>query len=334
MIQATKWSTQYLIATVLSAMALAFSYEANAQTTGLSGTWILERSVDFDGFVNSPKTDLPPNLQILGDRFLMPRGCVVRLQREPTSMGDIFQNLLKADVTNEEIGAFYQKQFKMEIYQVKASLKNNPKDIACYRGAVDFLQIGESLIAIEGGGQFSFLYKRATTPKNSAGEIPYSQLPFLVSTYETLCSKAIIWSGKKPTGATKRCEPLYFPRIATASSTDTLARLVGHHNYEGSAVGLRSSLTNDYNNPVDSGFSPIFHAFAPKGDITLVYVTDVEGSQSRDAMPGAYLSIRNNKVVSQLNSNCTMGLDYICRETDSTVHYVINGKGEFIQQNR
>ena len=334
MTQATKHPVQYLLALMLSGMALVCNAYAQAQDAGISGTWLLERGTEFDGLVSNPTTDLPPTLQVLGDRFVMPRGCSVRLQRERTSLGTIFLNLLKADVTEGEIETFYQKQFKLNIRQVKESLKNDQKDIKCYRGAMDLLQLDNTLVVVEAGGSLAFLYKRITPIQGAAGEGPYSQLPFRLASYRTLCPKAITWSNRKPVGVTKRCAPLYFPRIAMASSTDAIARLVGHHNYEGPAVGSRGPQTNDYNSPWESGLRPIYQAFPPKGDIAIVHVTDEEGSLSRDAMPGAYLSIRNGKVVSQLNVNCTMELDYVCREVDSAMHYTLNSKGEFVEHDR
>lgn len=333
MTQVTKHPVRVLLATMLSAMALVCSSCAVAQDAGLSGTWLLESGTDFDGFVSNPTTDLPPALQILGDRFVMPRGCVVQLQREPASIGDIFQNLFKADVTESQIEIFYKKQFRLNIREAKAVFRKVPQTAACYRDVGYLLQLGDTLVASEGGGQFSFLYKRIAPAPATGGAKPYSQLPFQITSYEALCPKAISWSGRKPVGVTKRCAPVYSPQIAIANSTDAIARLVGHHNYEGTAIGGRAD-TNDYSDPVASGFRPVYHALPPKGDIAIVHVTDEEGSSTRDALTGAYLSIRNGKVVSQLNSNCTMGLDYVCREMNSTVHYTLNEKGEFVEHIR
>ena len=324
----------FLLVTILSAMALVCNSYAQAQDAGLAGTWQLERATDFDGLVSNLTTDLPPTLQVLGDRFVMPTGCLVQLISQPIAMDRIFQNLLKADASKADIESYYQKQYKLSIQEVRASFRNAPQTAACYREVVYLLQRGDTLVASEGGGQFSFLYKRIAPMQGAAGEGPYSQLPFQITSYDALCPKAITWSNRKPVGVTKRCAPLYFPRIAMASSSDAIARLVGHHNYEGTAVGSRGPQTNDYADPLESGFRPIYHVLPPKEGIAIVHVTDEEGSLSRDAMPGVYLSIRNGKVVSQLNSNCTMGLDYVCREVESAVHYTLNGKGEFIQHDR
>jgi len=334
MTQATKRAMRYLLATMLSAMALVCNSGAHAQDAGLSGTWLLERGTAFAGQVNRPSRQLPTTLQILGDRFVMPSGCSIRLQRQRTSIGDIFQSLFKADVTEGEIETFYQKQFKLDVRQVKESLQNDLKDAKCYRGVMDLLQIDSILVAVEAGGNFSSLYKRIVPAPSMAGAKPYTQLPFQLENYEKLCVKGIEWTDRKPFKGNTSCSPLYFPQVAAANSSDIIARLVGHHNYESPAVGLRESLTNDYTNPVESGFRPVYQVFAPKGALTLVHVTDLQGSSSRDAMPGAYLSIRNGKVVSQLNSNCTMGLDYVCREVDSAVHYTLNSEGEFVQHDR
>ena len=331
MTHATKHTARYLLTTILCAMALVCNACATAQDAGLSGTWLLERGTDFGGLVNRPSRQLPTTLQILGDRLVMPSGCLVRLQRQRTSTGDIFQSLFKADVTDDEIEAFYQKQFKMDIRQVKESLQNDMMDTKCYRGSMNLLQIDNILVAVEAGGNYSSLYKRIAPVTADAKS--YSQLPFQVESYEALCPKGITWSKRKPVSVSKHCGPLYFPRIAMASSTDAIARLVGHHNYEGPSIGRRTP-TNDYTDPVGSGFRPIYHALPPKGDIAIVHVTDEEGSSFRDALPGAYLSISNGKVVSQLNSNCTMGLDYVCRELNSTVHYTLNEKGEFVEHIR
>jgi hypothetical protein len=161
----------------------------------------------------------------------------------------------------------------------------------------------------------------------------YTQLPFKAIAYYELCPKCINWSKHKPVSGTNLCAPLYYPQVAMPNSTDTIARLVGHHNYEGKAVG-GESLTNDYSNPAASGFRPVYQVLPPKGDITLVHVMDLEGDQSRDALSGAYLSIRNGKVVSQLNVNCTMGLDYVCREENSAMYYTIESTGEFVEHVR
>jgi hypothetical protein len=333
MTHATEHLVHYLLAIALSAIALGCNSGAQAQDAGITGTWLLERGADFDGLVKRPTSDLPATLQVLDNRFAMTRGCSVQLLRQPVSLGQIFQSLLKADITKGEIKAFYQKQFKLDIYQVKDSLKNDLNDTTCYRGSMHLLQLDDTLVAVEAGGNFSFFYKRIAPVHSVAGAKQYSQLPFQMASYRALCPKGISWSGHKPLTGTNSCAPLYFPQIATVSATDGIARLVGHHNYEGKAVGGQA-LTNDYTNPVESGFQPVFQVFPPKGDITMVHVTDLEGSSSRDAMPGAYLSIRNGKVVSQLNSNCTMGLDYVCREVDSAVHYTLNSEGEFIQHDR
>jgi len=333
MTHTTKHPAHFLLATMLSAMALVSSSYANAQDASLSGTWLLERGTDFDGIVSKPTTDLPATLQILGDRFVMPRGCSVQLQRGPTPLGDVFQNLFKADVTEGEIETFYRKQFSLNIRDEKVSFRKAPQTAACYRDVGYLLQVGDTLVASEGGGQFSFVYRRVVPVPAPTGAKPYSQLPFQIASYQALCPKGISWSNHKPDASTNLCVPLYFPQIATASTTDGIARLVGHHNYEGKAVGGQA-LTNDYTNPVESGFRPVFLIFPPKGDITVVHVTDLEGSSSRDAMPGAYLSIRNGKVISQLNGNCSMGLDYVCREVANAMYYTLNNNGEFVQHDR
>jgi hypothetical protein len=319
---------------VIGLTLLLISLTAHAQDAGIAGTWLLERATDFDGLVKQPTTDLPAALQILEDRFVLPGSCTVPLKRQRLSMGRTFQNLLKADVTETEIAEFYQKQFNLDLSLVKEDLRIELESAKCFRDITDLLQWGDTLVASDAGGQFAFLYKRAPVTAVSGSSSPYTQLPFDMRVYGELCTKGINWSNHKPLSGTNLCAPLYYPQIATASSTDTIARLVGHHNYEGPAVGLVESMTNDYTNPVESGFRPAYQVLPPKGDITLVHVIDEEGSSSRDAMSGAYLSIRNGKVVSQLNDNCTMGRDYVCRWDDgpnSAVYYTLNSAGEFVQ---
>ena len=335
MTHATKHTMRYLFATILSAMALVFSAHAHAQDAGLLGTWVFERAIDFEGLTKNPTTDLPTTLRILGDHFMMPSRCTVRLQREPASTGDVFQSLYKGDVTEDQIATFYQKQFKLNIRDKKAVFRKAPMTDACYRDVGYLLQLGDTLVASEGGGVFSFLYKRLASIQSAAGEGPYSQLPFWPSSYHLLCPKKNTWAGRKPLAGTKLCAPLFYPLVAKRDSIDAIARLVGHHNYEGPAVGGQDLTANDYDNPVESGLRPVYLVFPPKGDITIVYVTDEEGSQNRDAMSGVYLSIRNGKVVSQLNSSdCTMGLDYKCGYKEGPGHYAVNEKGEFVERQK
>jgi hypothetical protein len=154
-----------------------------------------------------------------------------------------------------------------------------------------------------------------------------SQLPFSVSEYIARCG-ASLPTVKGVPQATARCAPTYFPYVASRRSRGTISKLVGAHAYQ--KGGARND-SEDYNNPVANNLHPVFLVFPPLGDVVLVRVDDVERAEDRDVIKGAYLSIKDGKVVDQLNSNCNFDAEYVCATADKQRKVRLTQTGKFVR---
>ena len=126
--------------------------------------------------------------------------------------------------------------------------------------------------------------------------------------------------------AVKKCAPTYHPYVASKNSRDSLGKIVGAHNY---------SPNGDpdywYSNPVSKGCHPIFLVLPPLKDVILVSVTDMEQGEfyGRDGFAGAYLSIKDGKVVGQIDSHCNFDEKYVCRTSKGLPIAQLLETGEF-----
>lgn len=157
-----------------------------------------------------------------------------------------------------------------------------------------------------------------------------SQLPFSVSNFVNLCEPSISRIKGIPQPSDK-CAPIYYPYTLSKKEDNALAQLIGGHNYL--KGGARHA--DDYDNPSANDLHPTFMIFAPLKDVLLVRVNDLElGKDGRtDSMAGVYLTIKDGKVIDQVNDGCDINAEYFCVGEDGSKQYQLLDTGKFRKLN-
>jgi hypothetical protein len=175
-----------------------------------------------------------------------------------------------------------------------------------------------------------YSFKRAgaeAKPDNARpnGKQKISPLPFSIDKFTAQCDPLI----PRPKGipqTTGKCAPAFYPYVVEKGDQDQIANLVGHHRY----VNGDPKYYQDYDDPVAHGLHPVYMVLPPLKNVTLVRVEDREGNaDQRDMFSGAYLSIKDGKVVDQLNEGCTFLPDYSCVDDRGTKQYRLLESGKF-----
>lgn len=131
---------------------------------------------------------------------------------------------------------------------------------------------------------------------------------------------------KRPISTTK-CAPVYYPYAIYPKDKDPLSVLIGSHKYV--SGGSQNNNAEDYDDPVSNGLHPVFMLLPPLGDVLLVRVEDLEGGEDRDGIGGVFLSIKNGKVVDQLNDDCDWDERYYCSREGKKPRYQLLENGKF-----
>jgi hypothetical protein len=312
------------IAGVAAAILASPAWAADA-----SGTWRFEKSIDYAGKqpLPAPKT---PVLQIANGQAAFSPTCFVKLSKERYLYSTPFQALLQSGVDESKLDGFLVKHLAFPLKSDKDYYEAD-LDADCNAPMREFLVSGNRLLVPFAGSAFHAYVRsdggtaRPVDPKVALGGRKLSQLPFSPTNYAALCTAAIPKAKGVPQ-ATAKCAPLYYPYVADAKDTDPLAKLIGTHDY---AKGGRKN-ARDYAPPFASKLHPTFALLPPLKDVLVVRVEDLEGGkEERETMPGVYLSIRDDKVVGQLNEGCTLDERYACVDEAGKKRYQLLESGEF-----
>jgi hypothetical protein len=304
-----------------------------ATSTDISGTWKFEKAVDYDAPTRQVRAPSAPYAQIANGKLFIPPACIVELQRKPYYPGGPFQALLKEGADESAIKTFLRDQFALDLPAQAAYFEADAHDRSrCNRVGTSFLAAKDKFVGIFAGSNF-FGYSRVVSNPAPAGDAPsilrglkVSQLPFFPAGYSQLCPN-LRPSKDGRLQNPEQCAPLYFPAVAIKDTDRPLASLLASHRY---ASGGARHAAADYDDPAAHRLHPVFFVLPPVGDVIVVRVEDYEGGgEVREPMSGVYLSIKNGKVVDQLNEGCGMDVQFICSSEDGRTRYQLESSGTF-----
>lgn len=306
-----------------SILSLVFAITLPAHAADPSGTWRYDKGVEYFGQL---KTVPPPKfqtLQISNGQLALSRSCIVPLKQQRFAYDEVFQSLLKEDVTEAKLAPYLSKQFGVMLDSVKTYYKAEDHPNRCNRPLGDFILTENALLVPFAGSAFYRFARVADTPQLYGRKT--SHMPFNLTAYTTACLGSLPMTKGVPQ-ATAKCGPVYMPYVATADG-DTLSQLIGTHDYQ--KGGARYA--EDYAPPFANKLHPVFIMLPPMKDVLLVRVDDLEQgpNEQRDVMSGVFLAIKNGKVTDQLNEGCTITTDYACVDDDGKRQYQLLETGKF-----
>lgn len=314
--------------TLIPSVFLVSLLASHAYAADLSGTWRYEKGMDYSGQIKVvPKA---PVIQIVNGKAAFSPSCFVKLDKARYLYSSPFQMLLKQGVDEAALDMYLVKNASFSLKGDKAYYEAD-EDANCNAPLREFLVSGNRLLVPFAGTAFQAYVRsdggtaRPVDPKlQLAGRKP-SQLPFSVAAYMNLC-EGLVPRVKGVPQATDKCAPVYYPYVASDKDTDALAKLIGTHDYKkGGAIHA-----DDYASPFASKLHPTFAILPPLKDVLVVRVDDFEGGQGqRDTMSGAYLTIRDGKVIDQLNEGCTIDDTYACVGEDGKKRFQLLDTGKF-----
>lgn len=312
-----------------SAILLTALTSLTGHAENINGTWRYEKSMDY--FSQMKLTEMKaPIIQIINNVAKISPNCNVALTKSHYLYSSPFQSLLKQDVTERMLENYLKKNFSFSIMGAKDYLRADI-DETCNGPVRDFLVSGDKLLTPFAGSAFHSYARvddgalRRVEAKLAIGDRKLSQLPFDPGTFISLCH------GLRPLvrgvpQTTDRCAPVYYPYIATKKNSDSLARLIGMHDYRKGGA----SYADDYAPPFANELHPTFVLLPPLKEALVVRVQDLEGSaEDRDMMSGVYLVIKDGKVSDQLNDGCTIDERYVCTDDDGKKRYQLLESGKF-----
>jgi len=305
---------------------MAISYGC-AHADPVDGTWKLNGSSEYFGD-KSQLAPLPRDyVQILNGKISVSDTCTAKIAPEKAALSTVFQMLLRQGVRSDQLKDYLVKKYSFDISRVQQIYE--VEDAPCTKYMQDLLVDGDRMLIVAGNTVF-YHFQRASSPaKTSLAAVEKKQvvtaLPFNIAKFASECLPLLPRVRGVPQSTTK-CMPLFMPYVASKNDTSTIGKLVGHHHY------IKSAPTsgNAYNDPVANGYHPIYVILPALGDGTLVRVEDNEGdAEERDPLAGVYLSIKDGKVVDQLDEGCDFMPDFTCVDDRGTKMYRLLPSGKF-----
>jgi hypothetical protein len=305
---------------------LAFSGDSAAE---LAGTWKFEKAVDA---IDAAKNNAPmkySTIQIVGSQLGMGQNCFGQLRKAEFDFPAVFRAMLDANLEEKDLAQFVKKNFAVDL-DSDPDFHMLSKPQAC-RDKFGFAIVAENKLLVPFAGRTMYSFVRSDGRLTSATDPllmghAQTQLPFNLNNFYELCGKQIVGQdGKVREGA--KCGPVYAPYIALKRNNDKLAQLIGSHNYmKGGA-----EYSDDYAPPFSKDMSPVYLVLPPTKGLLLVRVEDMEtgGKSKRNLMAGVYLSIKEGKVIDQLNSGCNIDEQHFCVAQDGTKLFRLQANGKF-----
>ncbi|MDZ5460059.1 hypothetical protein [Azohydromonas lata] len=322
-------ATKYALISGLTAVCVS---TCSAET--LDGMWNIYEVLDYENLTTKPARTQTSTIQISNETISISPTCKAKIYKEVYRADLPFQLLLKSGEREEDINRFFMKHFGFEPNKMTTYYHINQSNICNHLGN-DIIFANEKLIIITGGPILN-VFTRSTSRSTATAPNPQSilpqnlkatPLPFKSADYMEHCAGNLPKRRGIPQ-LTISCSPSFFPYIASKESKDSVSKAIGSHNYFSS--GGRNG-TDDYNNPVSNGLHPLFVVFPPLGDVILARVDDLERTESRDVTSTAYISIKNNKVIDQLNDGCDFSEEYMCSTSGHNRKYQLTRSGQFVE---
>lgn len=153
-----------------------------------------------------------------------------------------------------------------------------------------------------------------------------SHLPFNLKSFYDFCINA---EHKLDVG---KCTPVYAPYWAKSTDPDPLAKAIGTHDYN---KYLGTYAGHGYENPFAHDLKPFFVILPPLNDVLIAHVSDLEQGEKfgRDGIHPVYITIKNLKVVDQIDAECNISKDYFCINDEGKKQYQLLPSGKFKKLN-
>ena len=322
-------------------LVYAQSFSSADQNQDISGDWVFQKVVDYDGPNMKINMVQEPRFVISGNKIIDSHGCQMPIQKEIYPHFDPFQLMMKGDATKESITSFFAKNFneKMDLkkspwgYRVNTNLKNSCNEFLSAR-----ILVFPTQIIIDYGDAF-FSYKKPAM--NNAAINTYGRkitlLPFDYKKYDDWCYKIRQKNGdvRGTQIPSNNCTAFYHTYSLGKSDTDPLGSLLGSYNYIFN-LGMEYPHPPDYDNPVKHGLRPVVLFFTPFKNVLIALIDDREthNEQHRGAnyreklLAPTFVTILNNKVIQTLAVDDEFSIDqnHQIRIVDSRF-----GKDKFFQ---
>ncbi|MFZ6850144.1 hypothetical protein [Undibacterium sp. RuRC25W] len=322
-------------------VAHAQSFTSADQNQDISGDWVFQKVVDYDGPNMKINVVQEPRFVISGNKIIDSHGCQMPIQKEIYPAFDPFQLMMKGGATDENIAAFFAKNFneKMDLrklpwgYSVSIKFKNQ-----CNEFLSSPILVFPTQIIIDYGNAF-FSYKKPAM--NNAAINTYGRkitlLPFDYKKYDDWCYTIPQKNsyGKGTQIPSNNCTAFYHTYSLGKTDTDPLGVLLGSYNYI-TNLGTEYFRPLDYDNPVKHGLRPVVLFLTPFKNVLIALVDDreVNNEQHRganyreDLLAPTFVTILNNKIIQTLTVKGQFSIDqnHQIRIVDSRF-----GKDKFFQ---
>lgn len=297
------------------------------------GRWVFDKMIDSAIYKINKKSPDFLSFTILNNKISLSPRCVVDIRNSAYYPDGIFQDLLKSGSDEHKIEMFLSKNFSFKLSQVKEYYSLDDSRDCTDKFGYDFLVDDKQLIVVYSGSVFVRYLKyvpSAVMNVESSKKVPdykISSLPFNFNDYYGVCVGKIPLKKGVPQ-STDKCGPIFYPYAASSKSKNELEKTIGTHNYiaHGSV-----STGDDYKNPLSNNLHPVFLVFPSLKEIGLVRVDDLEQGDryNRDGISGVYLSIKDGRVIDQIDGGCNMNDLYVCINDQGVKEYQLLESGKF-----
>jgi len=302
----------------------------DASASDINGTWKYVRSLDPLQILDSPNPPASPYLQIVDNAIWANESCAGNAKKENLHYSEAFQLLLKNGFNEQKLKNFLKSEISFDLGPKADYFKSNVASPDCGDDYRRLLVQGDTLLVPVGGVVLRAYRRTGSDPGNPKLSIPiseghqFSQLPYDALAFSKLCIANITDYGGTPR-TTNRCAPVYHPYVAESGSKNMLAQLIGNNNYEKRGA----QMATDYAPPFSNNLRPVYTVLPPMKDVVVVHVEDLEPRNgTREVMSGVFLSIKDGKVVDQINAACVMNENFICMAGESK-QYQLQSTGKF-----
>jgi len=302
----------------------------DASAFDINGTWKYDRSLDPLQIVASPNAPASPYLQIVDNAIWVNESCAGNAKQEKLHYSEAFQLLLKNGFNEQKLKNFLNSEISFELGPKAGYFKSDVGSPKCGDDYRRLLVQGDTLLVPVGGVVLRAYRRTGSEPGTPKLSIPiaeghqFSQLPYDALAFSKLCVANITDYSGTPR-ATSKCAPVYYPYVAESGNRNMLAQLIGNNNYE--KRGAQKAA--DYTPPFSNNLHPVYTVLPPMKDVVVVHVEDLEPRNgAREVMSGVFLSIRDGKVVDQINATCVMNENFICMAGE-TKQYQLQSTGKF-----
>lgn len=300
----------------------------------LDGAWKFDTATQFKVDFKAPEPMVKTIIfQGLGTN--LEGNCRINIRRTEFAFHKTFQSLYKMGLTEVQLQQFLKKNFnftlanKTHIYQAVGTAPT------CASPLREFFIEGDQLL-VPFGGNFFYRYLKTPAPRAAGATVGAelaalkpTRLPFSLDAYYAKCSSKVMVKNGSLKGA-DQCQPSYNPYVASPASASALHKLIGNHDFHKTG----GEYAFDYGPPFKFRRTPTFIVLPPRNGVYVLHVDDLEpiNNEERDRFAGAFISIKDDIIVDQLDRGCTFDADYVCTDSDGVRQGRLTNSGKFVDK--